>query len=495
MNRIAGLFALIATGIPGLGIADTIVLYSNDFETPNQALVNSCGNSLDSTPINTLWGTEAVVFQQVNTVEGLFIDDPGGLYSNPQGTGGQYAVGMLSTAADDKLGMTFDAQGRPFINVGLDLSGIDIQGCGGPFGSSLPIMHVSVVDAPGGSWSWTSPPLDETDLVGAAPPDQWTFEWTNLVAGLDITGATDGTVTVIFDLTQSGYAAFDNLTITASTEEGIVDSDLDGIADDSDNCVDIANEQQVDTDEDGIGDACDDCPLDPEPGDSDGDGSCDSDDLCFGDDTTGDGDSDGWCADSDCDDDDPDVSPDADEVCNGEDDDCDGVVPASEVDADADGFAPCDGDCDDDDDAIHPDADEICNGIDDDCDGVLPDAELDTDGDGFRACDDCDDADAAARPGGEEVCDDGIDGDCDGEVDPEAECPTQVDGCACDCESSIARGSGAPAFLGLLLLALRRRRPRPQRPRSSGRSQTTVSRRPGRTGSGRDRVDRRSTGC
>ncbi|MGH6898170.1 MAG: thrombospondin type 3 repeat-containing protein [Geminicoccaceae bacterium] len=62
------------------------------------------------------------------------------------------------------------------------------------------------------------------------------------------------------------------------------DSDGDGIADDGDNCPDVANENQADIDLDEVGDACDadidgdgdlneddNCPLDPNPDQADGD--------------------------------------------------------------------------------------------------------------------------------------------------------------------------------------------------------------------------------
>jgi hypothetical protein len=105
------------------------------------------------------------------------------------------------------------------------------------------------------------------------------------------------------------------------------------------------------------------------------------------------------------------------EICDGLDNDCDGVIPADELDADADGHMVCDGDCDDADASVYPGAVEVCDGLDNDCDGVIPTDELDADADGFMVCDgDCDDANASAFPGAVEVCD-GLDNDCDGEVD------------------------------------------------------------------------------
>jgi hypothetical protein len=40
-----------------------------------------------------------------------------------------------------------------------------------------------------------------------------------------------------------------------------IDTDRDGVADITDNCIDVANEAQTDTDADGIGDACDPCSF------------------------------------------------------------------------------------------------------------------------------------------------------------------------------------------------------------------------------------------
>ena len=478
MKRIALLSLLVVLGLPPSARAESVVLYANDFETPNQTPVASCGNSLDITPINTMYGTAGFAFEQTNTVETVFITDPGGLYSNPQGLGGGFAVGMLATAQNDFLALTFDSQSLPFVNVAFLLSSIDISGCGGPFGTAVPIMEVSLLDSPGGAFGWGNTVLDQVEVTGTAAADSWTFDWSDQLASLDSSSSTDGWISVKFDLLQSGYAAFDELSITSSTEDDIIDTDLDEVADDEDNCVDVPNTDQLDADGDDIGDACDDCPLDGDPGDADGDGVCDSDDacagddalgdadgdgvcddldLCTGDDASGDADGDGWCASLDCIDSDATFYPGASELCDGLDNDCDGVVPAEETDGDGDGVLACE-DCDDDDPDNTPDGVELCDGLDNDCDGVLPDDETDWDGDGVSGCDgDCDDADPGSYPGAEELCDDGLDNDCDGIVDPDDVCGETSGGC--DCESSLAASPRAPAALALLLvLTLRRRR-------------------------------------
>jgi hypothetical protein len=58
------------------------------------------------------------------------------------------------------------------------------------------------------------------------------------------------------------------------TDNGLIDSDSDGILDDVDNCPAIQNPLQEDADNDGTGDACDDCT------DADFDSVCDDEDNC-----------------------------------------------------------------------------------------------------------------------------------------------------------------------------------------------------------------------
>jgi hypothetical protein len=76
----------------------SIVLYSNDFETPNVPIEINCGNSLDTRTIDELYGDPSFVFHQQFTVEAISIDDAGDLYSDPEGVGGSHAIGMLSGA-------------------------------------------------------------------------------------------------------------------------------------------------------------------------------------------------------------------------------------------------------------------------------------------------------------------------------------------------------------------------------------------------------------
>jgi hypothetical protein len=258
-SGITALPVLLALGLPAAAGAQSVVLYANDFETPNQAVVINCGNSLDITGINTLYGQPGFTYNQVNTVEAVSIVDNQALYSDPEGKGGAFALGMLAEYQDDLLALTLSRQGHAFVNVGFDLSSIDVNGCGGPFGVDVPVMRVSLLDSPGGVFDFNQTVLDSEDVTGEAAPDGFTFHWKFVVAALDASAATDDNVSILFDLRQSGYAAFDNLSIVASETAGVVDTDTDGVPDDTDNCPTVQNPLQEDADDDGEGDACEPC--------------------------------------------------------------------------------------------------------------------------------------------------------------------------------------------------------------------------------------------
>ncbi|MRS02202.1 hypothetical protein EG832_03080, partial [bacterium] len=115
---------------------------------------------------------------------------------------------------------------------------------------------------------------DPTSQVWTAPDPVFTYKITsgNLVNGDDFTGALTrelvgdgnghyqiliGTLTLgpNYDLTFIGNVHYIYMT------KGQMDTDVDGIKDDVDNCVAVPNANQKDTDHDGIGDACDTTPF------------------------------------------------------------------------------------------------------------------------------------------------------------------------------------------------------------------------------------------
>ena len=83
-------------------------------------------------------------------------------------------------------------------------------------------------------------------------------------------------------LSQAGNNANDQQNVTGDKYYiyiGSPDADADGVANEVDNCPNVANANQADGDADGVGDACDACPADA-TNDADNDGICQDVDNC-----------------------------------------------------------------------------------------------------------------------------------------------------------------------------------------------------------------------
>ena len=231
----------------------TVTLYQNDFESPTQTPGRVCAPDFSQTPVNTLYPPG---FQQVATPETILINGPANQYSDPQGIGGDYTIGMLRSINNDKLALTFDRQGLQFLNVGLDISAIGAAGCGINGPTYAAIFRLNLRDGSG----FGGAVLDSIDVTGTGVPARFTFNWSHHVEALDASGASGNTVTLEWDLIgTSTYAAFDNLIITASDTAGTSDDDDDGVVNLDDLCPDTpagatvdakgCAESQMDTDE------------------------------------------------------------------------------------------------------------------------------------------------------------------------------------------------------------------------------------------------------
>lgn len=203
------------------GAARAAVLFQNNFDTPTNYIPGSQLNGdISSQTVNALHGTS---FQNSFTVETLRISG-GSTFSDPSGIGGAYALGMLSTAQNDLMSATFDAQSFNFLNLSIDVSAIDLDCCGGPFnptGTLVPEFQFRLYDAPGGAFNLFAPGaiLDTANIVGTASP-RTVFDWTSHVVALDASGSTDGNVALVIDLLQGGYASLDNLVIASDDTPG-----------------------------------------------------------------------------------------------------------------------------------------------------------------------------------------------------------------------------------------------------------------------------------
>lgn len=223
------LFVLGAMALPQAADAATVTLYSQNFENPNApgfvngSTVTNGYNDVSQQKVNTLYGGQPAgfSFSQVYTVETVLLTGDlafGTGYNDPTGIGGNYALGMLSTLQDDRLGLAFDVGAHDFLNFRLDVSALGLDRQGAHYGSSTeaPVFRFTLYDNPTGAAGVGSGlVLDTADLVGVASALD-TLNWTAGSFAFDASGSTNGNVILQIDLLSGKYAVMDNFLITTS---------------------------------------------------------------------------------------------------------------------------------------------------------------------------------------------------------------------------------------------------------------------------------------
>jgi hypothetical protein len=228
--KIALLTALGLVALSPSAHADT-TLYTQNFESPT-GFVNDGGDINIYRTVNQLYGNQPVgfTFAQPYTDETLFVGGTqafGVGYKDPQGIAGHYVIGMLSSSQNDLLSMSFSVGQYQYLNFGMTISSIDLDRFGGPFvpaGGAAPVFQISLFDNPSGTTglSGNGTLLDSATVTGVAGPNKYTFDWTQVVAGLDASKSANGNVTMQIDLLTGGYAAMDNFVVVASDQKGVI---------------------------------------------------------------------------------------------------------------------------------------------------------------------------------------------------------------------------------------------------------------------------------
>ncbi len=211
---------------------ETFVLFENDFEKPiipAADITTQFWYDVSSQRVKDIFGFE---FTQTNTIETVLINGARNQYQDSEGRGGNFAIGMLNTSFNDKLAFTFDRQNLPFLNLMMDIAAVDLFNASNPngrYGVNTPIFKTSVYDTPTGTFSFGSPGvlLSSDEAMGFAPDvTKSVFNWASIMTALDVSAASSNTVTIVIELLQSGYATFDNVIITSSTEAGSVGNQI-----------------------------------------------------------------------------------------------------------------------------------------------------------------------------------------------------------------------------------------------------------------------------
>jgi PEP-CTERM motif len=229
--RSSFLVLLVALGVVGLPAHGATTLYSQNFEAP-VGFVNDGGDINIFRTVNQLYGNQppGFAFAQQFTVETLLVGGTqafGTGFQDPAGTAGSYVVSMLSNVENDLLSLSFNVGAFQFLNFGLDISSIDLDRFGGPFvptAGAAPVFQFSLFDNPAGTngLAGNSVLLDSAMATGTVAPNKFTFDWSNVVLGLDAQNSTNGNVTLQIDLLSGGYAAMDNFVVVASDVKGVI---------------------------------------------------------------------------------------------------------------------------------------------------------------------------------------------------------------------------------------------------------------------------------
>lgn len=189
---------------------------------------------------------------------------------------------------------------------------------------------------PVGPFQTTDPPQDFSSAVS---PPGGTFSGPGMSgSSFDPGEAGSGTHTIWYTFTDENGC-------TDSSSQGVTvtepDMDEDGVPDEVDNCLTIANPDQANSDSDSLGDACDNCPYhdNDDQADGDEDGAGDACDNCPDDYNPGQEDSDNDGSGDVCDEcpNDPADDLDQDGLC-GDVDNCPCISNPDQTDSDGDGM-------------------------------------------------------------------------------------------------------------------------------------------------------------
>ena len=202
---IAPAFSAVFLSAP-TSFAGTIVLYDQDFGSPAN-FVNNGGDVNISTSVNENFGDqpEGFEFAQAFTVETINISGSnrgsgtaafGTGYSDPSGAAGDFLIGMLATRQNDLLGLSFDVGDLSFLNVGIDVTSLDLSTFGGPFvppgPDGAPTFQFTLFDNPSGAiTTGFGMILDQTTVTGTES-ERAVVDFTRAVLALSTEGNTNG---------------------------------------------------------------------------------------------------------------------------------------------------------------------------------------------------------------------------------------------------------------------------------------------------------------
>jgi hypothetical protein len=232
------------------GDVSCVVLFSEDYENPLYDFSNPSLNTVfscccfDNEPegepnalvhwnidlentVNLAYGRGSNLYDQDFTVEVIYLQTykdqaSGQSLKVSDGRGGKYAIGMASNVEEDRLRLTFDTQGRKFVNFAMDVApfeGINSLSCNDGslvFPTNPAKLKLSAMIESSNTL------LSTVTVMGSSgQPNIFSVLWERVCGSLDVSKAVDGNVIFEWDALEPLYIFFDNVDIVASDDPNI----------------------------------------------------------------------------------------------------------------------------------------------------------------------------------------------------------------------------------------------------------------------------------
>jgi hypothetical protein len=209
----------------------TLVLYENDFETPNYSMEKFERQTSSGCPAYT---GDMNIYYATNESRFIIYEKPHVVFLNHQwfnssktytGSGdqqGKYAMGIKSIwGRGDKAGLVLNPNGKKYVNVKMDISTIGMSCNTGTLVSSMPTPSVLVQAYNNDELLVKGKTLDTGTMKATKGANDYTYNWQTSVTSLDVSNSKNGTVFIVWGLLYDlkyVYLALDNIVITASDE-------------------------------------------------------------------------------------------------------------------------------------------------------------------------------------------------------------------------------------------------------------------------------------
>jgi hypothetical protein len=189
---------------------------------PNNAILH--WHSDYANTVNLAYGRGSNLYDQDYTVEvvyiATYIDQASGQSLQvSDGRAGKYAIGMLTELDNDKVRLTFNVEGRSFVNFAIDIAPFATMNAGACDDGSVVFPTEPAKLTVSAMIDSSSTLLSTVTLTGSSgQPGFFSVVWERVCGSLDVSQAMGGNITIEWDALEPVYIFFDNVDIVASDD-------------------------------------------------------------------------------------------------------------------------------------------------------------------------------------------------------------------------------------------------------------------------------------